>query len=76
MYRDPKLVRDHTIKVRLNDAELAVFESFANLTGGQLAAIVRRFALDGAARVFSGHSDLVAEDNEGPQQGLEDRRCA
>lgn len=76
MYRNPAKIRDREIKVRLNDEEFAVFESFANLTGGQLAVIVRSFALDGASRVFSGESDLMAEKGEGAQKALEGHRCA
>lgn len=76
MYRDPQMIRDHEIKVRLNAKEHAVFEALANYSGGQLAAIVRSMALAGADRVMSGQSDLVAATNEGPENGQEANRCA
>lgn len=76
MYRDPKMIRDREVKVRLNEAELAIFESVVNYTGGQLAPLVRSYALEGALRVLSGQSDLVAEQGEGPKEGPEARRCA
>lgn len=52
MYRDPAKIRKHTIKVRLNDREYQLLSALVNLTGDQLAAVVRDLALEHAETVL------------------------
>lgn len=33
MYADPSLIRDHVIKLRLNDQEAALIDAWVNYTG-------------------------------------------
>lgn len=45
MYADPSHIRDHVIKVRLNDAELGLLEALARFNQAQLAAFARDLIL-------------------------------
>lgn len=66
MYADPSLIRDHVIKLRLNDAEAALIEAWVNYTGQQKAALLREMLLD-QARADVG---LDGVGNEVPVQAL------
>jgi len=50
MYDDPAHIRDHEIKVRLNDAELAVVDALARYNQRQRAAFVRELVMASVAR--------------------------
>lgn len=45
MYADPSHIRDHVIKVRLNDAELGLLEALTRFNQAQLAAFARDLIL-------------------------------
>ena len=45
MYADPSHIRDHVIKVRLNDAELGLLEVLTRFNQAQLAAFARDLIL-------------------------------
>lgn len=66
MYADPSLIRDHVIKMRLNDAEAALIEAWVNYTGQQKAPLLREMLLD-QARADLG---LDGVGNEVPVQAL------
>jgi hypothetical protein len=48
MYADPSLIRDHVIKLRLNDQEAALIDAWVNYTGQQKAALLREMLLEQA----------------------------
>jgi hypothetical protein len=45
MYADPKHIRDHIIKVRLNECEVRLLEALAEYNQAQLAAFARDLIL-------------------------------
>jgi len=64
MYADPALIRDHVVKLRLNDAEAALVDALVNYTGQQKAPFLRELLLDAAER------SLVAVDDAPPALAL------
>jgi hypothetical protein len=50
MYEDRTQVREHEIKVRLSDAELAVVDALARYNRRQRAAFIRDLVMDRVAR--------------------------
>ncbi len=46
MYDDPKHIRDHVVKVRLNDAEMRLLEALAEFNHAQPAAFARDLVLE------------------------------
>lgn len=52
MYENRRLVRDHVIKVRVNDDELDCIIAFARLTRKQKASIAREWMINGM-RIFA-----------------------
>lgn len=48
MYADPSLIRDHVVKIRLNDQEAALIDAWVNYTGQQKAALLREMLLEQA----------------------------
>lgn len=50
MYDDPAHIRDHEVKVRLNDEELAVVDALARYNRRQRAAFVRELVMASVAR--------------------------
>lgn len=49
MYADPSLIRDHVVKLRLNDQESALIDAWVNYTGQQKATLLREMLLEQAA---------------------------
>lgn len=45
MYADPKHIRDHVIKVRLNESEVRLLEALAEYNQSQLAVFARDLIL-------------------------------
>jgi len=66
MYSDPSLIRDHVVKIRLNDLENDLLTAWVNYTGQQKAALLREMLLEQA------QLDLAAMriEDEGPQLSL------
>ena len=50
MYDDPAHIRDNPVKVRFNDAELAVVRAIARFNGKQPAAFVRELVMASVSR--------------------------
>jgi predicted transcriptional regulator len=50
MYDDPTHIRDHEVKVRLSDAELAVVDALARYNRRQRAAFIRDLVMASVAR--------------------------
>ena len=50
MYDDPSHIRDHEVKVRLNDAELALVDALARYNQRQRAAFVRELLMASVQR--------------------------
>lgn len=48
MYADPSLVREHVVKIRLNDREAELIEAWVNYTGQQKAVLLREMLLEQA----------------------------
>lgn len=53
MYHDRNLVRDHVIKLRLSDREMALIDELVKQTGAQKAALIRDLLLKEAAEVMA-----------------------
>jgi hypothetical protein len=48
MYTDPTLVREHVVKIRLNDREAELIDAWVNYTGQQKAVLLRDMLLEQA----------------------------
>ena len=48
MYTDPSLIRDHVVKLRLNDQEAELINAWVNYTGQQKATLLREMLLEQA----------------------------
>lgn len=66
MYADPSLIRDHVVKLRLNDREAELINAWVNYTGQQKATLLREMLLEQARLDLAG----MAAENEGPQLSL------
>ena len=47
MYQDPRLIKKHEVKIRLDDDVNELLESLVNITGGQKAVMVRDIFIKG-----------------------------
>ncbi len=72
MYADPSLIREHVVKLRLNDTEAELIDALVNYTGQQKAPLLRELLLDQAQRVLAGEADYggAARESEGAQLAL------
>lgn len=52
MYSDPTNIRNHVIKIRLNDKENALIEALANYTGQQKSSLARELLMKSAEEIF------------------------
>lgn len=57
MYDDPTHIRDHEIKVRLNDDELAVVDALARYNQRQRATFIRDLVMASVARIEADRSE-------------------
>lgn len=66
MYGDPSLIRQHVVRLRLNDTEHDLITAWVNYTGQQMATMLREMLLEQA------RLDIAAStpQNEGPQKDL------
>jgi hypothetical protein len=72
MYADPALVREHVVKLRLNDTEAELIDALVNYTGQQKAPLLRDLLLEQARMVLTGEANYGAASaaTEGPQMAL------
>lgn len=66
MYTDPSLIREHVVKLRFNDREANLINSWVEYTGQQKAAFIREMVLRQAQLEL----DAAMHSGEGPQQSL------
>lgn len=70
MYADPALVREHVVKLRLNENESDLIDAWVKYTGQQKAVLLREMLLEQArldmGMEFAGNAGA----NEVPQQAL------
>ena len=70
MYSDPALIREHVVKLRLNDNEQALIDAWVRYTGQQKAVLLREMLLE-QARLDMGMNDAgIPMQSEVPQQSL------
>lgn len=65
MYADPSLIRDHVVKIRLNDLEADLVDAWVNYTGQQKATLLREMILEQARLDL--HAAFSAGTREVPQ---------
>ncbi len=70
MYADPALIRDHVVKLRLNDNEAELIDAWVKYTGQQKAALLREMLLEQAALDMGLQSGAMGAANEVPQLAL------
>ncbi|MGB5835289.1 MAG: hypothetical protein WBG92_25335 [Thiohalocapsa sp.] len=66
-YRDVTRIRCHEVKLRLSEREFALLDAYADLSGGQLATLVRELALQQARQVLQAESERTRSGVEGPR---------
>lgn len=70
MYADPALIRDHVVKIRLNDNEADLIDAWVKYTGQQKAALLREMLLEQAGLDMGLNSAPASAVNEVPQLAL------
>lgn len=45
MYADPRLIREHIVKLRLNEREVKLLKAWSEYTGQQQAVLLREFLI-------------------------------
>ena len=70
MYADPSLIRDHVVKLRLNDNEAELINAWVQYTGQQKASLLREMLLEQAALDMGMQSGGTSQQSEVPQQAL------
>ena len=70
MYADPALIRDHVVKIRLNDNEADLIDAWVKYTGQQKAALLREMLLEQARLDMEANLGLGSAVNEVPQMSL------
>ena len=58
MYSDPSKIRDHVVKIRLNDSEEELIDALVNYTGEQKATLLRELLLEQARIVLGAGMDF------------------
>lgn len=70
-YTDPSNIRDHVVKIRLNDREAELIQAWVNYTGEQKAVLLREMLLK-QAQVDMGMDFMgLAAATESPQVALQ-----
>ena len=70
MYADPSFIREHVVKLRLNENEAALIDAWVRYTGQQKAVLLREMLLEQASLNMGLDSAQAQAANEGPQQNL------
>jgi hypothetical protein len=63
MYSDPSKIRDHVVKIRLNDSEEALIDALVNYTGEQKATLLRDLLLEQARIVLGAGMNFPLQAN-------------
>jgi hypothetical protein len=69
-YTDPSLIREHVVKLRLNDHEAGLIDAWVNYTGQQKAVLLREMLLEQASLDMGLNAAPAQLANEVPQMGL------
>jgi len=69
-YADPSLIRDHVVKLRLNDNEAALIDAWVQYTGQQKATLLREMLLEQATLNMGLNDTAHQRENVEPQLGL------
>lgn len=70
MYSDPSLIREHVIKIRLNDNEARLIDALVAYTGQQKAVLLREMVLEQARLDMAANSQRSEAVTEGAQRSL------
>jgi hypothetical protein len=70
MYADPSLIREHVVKIRLNDNEAELINAWVNYTGQQKAVLLRDMLLEQARLDMAATLGQVQVQAEVPQLAL------
>jgi hypothetical protein len=70
MYADPSLIREHVVKIRLNDNEAELINAWVNYTGQQKAVLLRDMLLEQARLDMAATLGQVPMQAEVPQLAL------
>ena len=70
MYSDPALIREHVVKLRLNENEADLIAAWVKYTGQQKAVLLREMLLEQARLDMGLDSVGVPVGNEVPQYAL------
>lgn len=70
MYADPSLIREHVVKIRLNDNEAELINAWVNYTGQQKAVLLRDMLLEQARLDMAANFAPAAAQSEVPQLAL------
>lgn len=70
MYTDPTFIRDHVVKIRLNDQEAELINAWVNYTGQQKAVLLRDMLLEQARLDMAANLAPVSNQQEVPQLAL------
>lgn len=69
-YTDPSLIREHVVKIRLNDREAELIQAWVNYSGEQKAVLLREMLLK-QAHIDMGMDFMgMGAANEGSQRAL------
>jgi hypothetical protein len=69
-YTDPSLIREHVVKIRLNDHEADLIDAWVNYTGQQKAVLLREMLLEQASLDMGLNGAGAPLVNEVPQLAL------
>lgn len=70
MYTDPSFIREHVVKIRLNDQEQDLIDAWVNYTGQQKAVLLRQMLLEQATLDMGINPAQQIQQSEGPQLAL------
>ena len=70
MYADPSLIREHVVKIRLNDNEADLINAWVKYTGQQKAVLLRDMLLEQATLDMAAQFGPVSVASEVPQLAL------
>lgn len=70
MYSDPALIREHVVKLRLNENEADLIAAWVKYTGQQKAVLLREMLLEQARLDMGMDSAGTQVGNEVPQYAL------
>ena len=70
MYADPSLIREHVVKIRLNENEADLINAWVNYTGQQKAVLLREMLLEQARLDMAANFAPSSSQQEVPQMPL------